>query len=610
MENIIRILIVEDSPDDAELTKRELKKIGTPYEIQWVDSKASFLKELETRLPDVILCDYKMPDLGGREALEIVRGRSQVIPFIVVSGTIGEDIAVEMLRAGATDYILKDKRQRLGFAVERALEAGRELTKRKEAQEALKFNEQRLQLLFEFAPDAIYISDLNGKFIDGNIAAQELIGYKKEELIGKTYFEAGLLPTDQVPKVMALLAKNINGEPAGPDELDLKTRDNRVVTIEISTYPVKIAEQMVIMGIARDITERKKSQSEILFINAILKAESEVTLDGILIVDESGKILMSNGRFALMWNIPQEIMDSRDDLRIIHFILDQLKEPDDFVKKMEYLYAHKDKTIRDEIQLNDGKVFDRYCSPLKDPSGKYYGKIWYFRDVTDRKKVEESQRLAQLGQLISDMAHEVNNPLMIISGNAQLCLMEPLKNKAVEENLRVVVDQCDRAKAIIQRLLTFSKPSKGEVREVNINVVVDSSAKLLEHQYSLSNIKIIKNYYAQLPLVSVDEKQMQEVFINIIRNAAEAMPQGGIITIVTGKDGERLRIDFTDTGTGMSDESMKNLFVPFYSTKEKGTGLGLAVCYGIIKSHGGELRYASEVGKGTTATILLPWGGE
>jgi len=479
MENTIRILIVEDNPDDAELTKRELKKIGTPYEIQWVDSKASFLKELETRLPDVILCDYKMPDLGGPEALEIVRGRSQVIPFIVVSGTIGEDIAVEMLQAGATDYVLKDKRQRLGFAVEHALEVGRELTKRKKAEEALSASEKKYRQLFEESSDAIIIAYPQTRmFVDCNKKALEISGYSREELLSMRADQ--LHPEDRVNETMEAFKKQAAGMKIAV-ESEILTKDKKRVAVSINTSVVEIDGKLCLMGV--------------------------------------------------------------------------------------------------------------------------------FRDITERMKIEATQRLTQLGELVSDMAHEVNNPLMIISGNAQLCLMEDIKPPIVKENLGVIIDQCSRAKTIIERLLAFSKPSKGELKDVDINAVVDLSAKLLEHQYSLINIKIIKSYQPQLPIISIDEKQIQEVLVNIIKNAAEAMPGGGMITIVTSQEGQSLRIDITDTGEGISDEAMKKMFVPFFTTKEKGTGLGLPVCYGIIKVHGGELKFNSEVGKGTTATILLPLGG-
>ena len=227
-------------------------------------------------------------------------------------------------------------------------------------------------------------------------------------------------------------------------------------------------------------------------------------------------------------------------------------------------------------------------------------------DMTQRKKIEKTQRFAQLGNLVSSMAHEVNNPLMIISGRAQLSLMEGMQTEQMQEGLKTIIDQCDRAKGIIQRLLLFSKPSKGEMVITDINRGIEFIVQLLEHQYSLANVAISKKLTTPLPFVKIDEKQMQEVFVNLIKNAAEAMPNGGIINIETSHDEYAVRIDFTDTGCGMPEEVMKKIFDPFFTTKKEGTGLGLSVCYGIVKAHGGNLRYTSKIGKGTTATILLP----
>jgi len=155
----------------------------------------------------------------------------------------------------------------------------------------------------------------------------------------------------------------------------------------------------------------------------------------------------------------------------------------------------------------------------------------------------------------------------------------------------------------------FAKPSKGVVKKIDINFSMENLAKLLEHQYSLANVKILREYAPSVPAIAMDEKQMHEVFMNLLNNSFDAMPKGGTITVKTSTEADNLRIDITDTGTGIPEEHMKKMFQPFFTTKEKGTGLGLPVCYGIIKVHGGELKLTSEAGKGTTATILLPIRG-
>jgi len=225
---------------------------------------------------------------------------------------------------------------------------------------------------------------------------------------------------------------------------------------------------------------------------------------------------------------------------------------------------------------------------------------------TAQSMLVQSEKLASIGKLVSDMAHEVNNPLMVISGRAQLSLMDEIKDKELEDNFKIIIDQCERAKEIIQRLLVFSKPSKGEIKDMDVNAALDFVVKLVEHQYSLQDIKFVRDLSNKLSLVSADDKQIHEVFMNIVKNAAEAMVDGGTITISTKTEAGFVKICFKDTGEGINEESLKSIFDPFFTTKEKGTGLGLSVCYGIIQAHNGELKYESEVGKGTIAIVSLP----
>jgi signal transduction histidine kinase len=225
---------------------------------------------------------------------------------------------------------------------------------------------------------------------------------------------------------------------------------------------------------------------------------------------------------------------------------------------------------------------------------------------TKQEQLLQSAQLAALGRLVSDMAHEVNNPLMVVSGRAQLSLMEEIDNDEVKNNLKIIVEECQRAKDIIDRLLKFSRPSKGELKKIDVRDTIETVVNLLEHPYSLGGIVIKRNYLEHHPFILVDEKQIQEVFMNLLNNARDAMPKGGVIEITTSLESNFLRIDFKDSGLGMTEEIMKRIFEPFFTTKQRGTGLGLSVCYGIIKAHNGELKFESEPEKGTTATILLP----
>lgn len=228
------------------------------------------------------------------------------------------------------------------------------------------------------------------------------------------------------------------------------------------------------------------------------------------------------------------------------------------------------------------------------------------QDITERKKIAESQRLAHLGRLLSDMSHEVNNPLMIISGRAELALLEGVKDEKIRDILTIILDQCFLAKDIIQGLLRYSRLGTAEKTPVDIQKTIELITNILSHHFKMSDIVLEKDVKPGLSMIMGNEKQLQQVFMNITRNSAEAMPDGGVITIRAERDGDYLKITVEDTGEGMSRKVMEKIFEPFFTTKQKGTGLGMAVCHTIIQEHGGHLRYDSCVGKGTTATILLP----
>jgi two-component system sensor histidine kinase AtoS len=237
---------------------------------------------------------------------------------------------------------------------------------------------------------------------------------------------------------------------------------------------------------------------------------------------------------------------------------------------------------------------------------KIIGHMAQVQDITERKKIAESQRLAQLGRLLSDMAHEINNPLMIISGNAELAIMEGISDPKVADALKIVLDQCFFAQDVIQRLLKYSRIGKISKSKVDINRTVDLIVGILEPHFRSAKIKFKKEIKPGLPAALAHEKQLQEVLMNIIRNSADAMPDGGLVFIRAFRDKNFLKIEVEDTGEGMSQNVLEKVFEPFFTTKQKGTGLGLAVCHTIIQEHGGDLRYKSKPGKGTTATIALP----
>ncbi|RKY56432.1 MAG: histidine kinase [Candidatus Neomarinimicrobiota bacterium] len=225
-----------------------------------------------------------------------------------------------------------------------------------------------------------------------------------------------------------------------------------------------------------------------------------------------------------------------------------------------------------------------------------------------KQEIMKSERLAMVGQLAAGVAHEINNPLGSILIYSHLLLEDLEKEDPRKGNLEKIVNQATRCKEIVKGLLDFSRQTEPEMKPSNINTVVTEVLSLVEKQAMFHNIKVIKKLSPDLPTILLDKNQIQQVLMNIILNAAEAMDGQGKLTVGTSSDEEYARIKFTDTGCGISEENMKKLFQPFFTTKETGhgTGLGLSISYGIIRKHNGKISVSSEIGKGSTFTIILP----
>jgi len=350
MTTPLNILIAEDSPDDAELIVAQLRRDG--FEPAWrrVETETDFLAELK-KLPDIVLSDFAMPQFDGLRAAQLTRESGLNIPFILVSGTVGEEAAVEAMKQGATDYLLKDRIARLGNAVARALE------------------QKRL-------------------------------------------------------------------------------RDERLKTAE-----------------------------ELRWKTTLLEAQLESSPDGILVVDSLGRKVLHNRRLDEMWRIPRT-GGARSPVDVVQAIFnpDRGKYPQQFIEKMACLQAHPDKAGHDVIELIDGTVMDRYSAPVRDQTGKHYGRIWSFRDITERRKLEaqfrQAQKMESIGQLAGGIAHDFNNILSAILGNLYLAKLDAENQPAITERLDNISQATRRATDLVNQILTFSRQHKQEREPVKLNQVV------------------------------------------------------------------------------------------------------------------------------------------
>ena len=247
-----------------------------------------------------------------------------------------------------------------------------------------------------------------------------------------------------------------------------------------------------------------------------------------------------------------------------------------------------------------------------DNNKKINGYIFMAKDITERRKLEyqifQSEKLAAVGQLIAGIAHEINNPVFVISGRTNMILSRKSLSPKIRGDLKIINTQIDKIRELVDRFLAFTRKTTPGNTELDINVVIkDTLPFLMYHRLASHEIKVTKLLAKKLSKIKGDAHQLQEVFVNLFINAYQAMPEGGFLTVKTESlANEFVQITISDTGSGIAPENLKNLFMPFFSTKKEGTGLGLSICYNIIKNHGGTIEVDSQPCKGTTFTVKLP----
>jgi two-component system cell cycle sensor histidine kinase/response regulator CckA len=302
--------------------------------------------------------------------------------------------------------------------------------------------------------------------------------------------------------------------------------------------------------------------------------------------------------------------------------------------KVKYLYEARKEISRDDITLKDGRTFDRYSAPMFGVGEKYYGRVWYFRDITDRKQAEEkqkklenqlrqSQKLEAIGQLSSGVAHDFNNLLGGIMGHAELLKMSLNPESPLQRHPEVIISSCEKAADLTRQLLSFARKAPVEFRKLDLNAFLKQVVGLMDRTID-RRIEIVTNIPEQAAFISGDRNQLENALLNIAINARDAMPEGGHLcislkTVDLSKvvlpdehaeiiEGPYARISIVDTGTGMSNEIKGRIFEPFFTTKEvgKGTGLGLASAYGCVKQHKGYIAVQSQVGRGTQFDLYFP----
>ncbi|HEX4122195.1 MAG TPA: ATP-binding protein [Verrucomicrobiae bacterium] len=369
-----------------------------------------------------------------------------------------------------------------------------------------------------------------------------------------------------------------------------------------------------------------RMREELKLKTAMLASQLDCSPDGISIVDAQGRKLLQNQKFADLFKIPREIANGIDDERQLRWVIEAIKDSEQFVGKLSDLYSHPLEADRDEIELNDGTILEWRSFPALGQDGALYGRLWIYRDVTERKRMEarlsHSQKMEMVGRMAGCVAHEFNNLMTRIIGQGGLMLDELAPKHSWVNNVTEINQAAARAAVLSHQLLGFARKQALEPDIIDINtalVGMEEAILLLAGR----NVAIHFSSSPGLKLVKADIGQIEQVIFSIVINAADAMPHGGDLGFEVAETtleddytsqfadltpGDYILLAITDSGPGMTGSVKARAFEPFFTTKDadKGAGLGLATSRRLMSECGGHIAIYSDRGWGTSVRLYLP----
>ncbi len=694
----LRILYVEDSKTDIELVRETLSSAGLTFDLSTVDNQESYTTALVDGRQDIILSDYSLPRFDGFEALRRRNELSPQTPFILLSGTIGEERAASAIKNGSSDYVMKDNISKLDLVIRRALAERNEQQQRRIAEKnqgvlisilsLLNENRNKESTLTEILKviksydrfDAVgvrlrrgndfpflhqigfsdnFILQENSLRSNGQDARQDRLelacGFCSQVILGNRnilpshFTPHGSFWTDDMDTLLQNVPastckgfrltchkvgyKSIAIIPFSADGLTIGVllvcdRRQGMLSLERMNFLEQIAESIgVALKHQQYETLLRKNESHLRNAQRLAKVGSwEYDLT-------TGEMVWTEELFHILGIEPDQPDISFSSLLAAVHPDDRLLFDQCFTKLLikgtpigcELRFRLPDaseKTILAQAALYDGTSSTQLDVSHRSDAVVARG---VFMDVTEHKDLllqfYHAQKMETIGHLAGGIAHDFNNLLQIILGYGQILMKKLDKGNGASE-AQEIDKAAHRAAALTRQLLIFSRKQKAEMKNVDLNSVIEDSEKMLRRVIG-ENIKLCVDL-SHLPLMlKGDHGQLEQTLMNLVVNARDAMPDGGRLTIATSevkldstrvgnlpdaREGRFARLIVTDTGVGMSKETRDRVFEPFFTTKGvgKGTGLGLAVVFGVVKEHNGWINVESELGAGTTFTIRLP----
>ena len=614
MSTPLNVLMVEDSEHDARLVVKELRRGDFEPEVERVMTLAALEEALRRGGWDIILSDYNLPSFTGLDALKLVRGRGLDLPFILISGAIGEETAVAAMKAGAHDYLMKDSLHRLVPAVKRELAEARVRQEHRRAEQQLR----QLSSAVKQSPSAIMITDEKGDIQYVNPKFIELTGYTFEEVVGRNprFLKSGDTPVEAYQKLWSAISRGKDWH----GEFHNRKKDGTLYWETASISPIRDANGSIthFVAVKEDITERKLTQER-------MREQAELldqTQDAILVLGLNQQLRYANRSAERAYGIPAEQLAKQNPAALLfhddadHFagICHKTLENGNWSGEISYTSRMGMKRV----------VFSRWTL-VHNSDGRPSSFLVVNTDVTEQKRLEEQflrvQRMESIGTLASGVAHDLNNILSPILMAADL--LRPLAKQEEDKEIISMLERgARRASDIVRQLLTFGRGVEGKRVALQPRTLLGEMAKVVRETFP-KNLTFSQHFPEDLWAIFADPTQIHQVLLNLCVNARDAMPRGGELVIAAEnllvdaayaatnsevKPGPYVVLEVSDTGSGIPPEIMHKIFDPFFTTKElgKGTGLGLSTVLGIVKSHGGFLQVNSRVGEGTQFKVYIP----
>ncbi len=496
----------------------------------------------------------------------------------------------------------------------------RDITDHMHQQERLRVSEEDYHRLFEHVGVGVYISSKEGKFLNANPALLDMLGYESKE----EFLQIDILHDLYVhPADRHKFQQMIERDGRVIDyEVNFKRKDGTTIPV-LLTANVRYGPRGRVLGyegICVDQSQRRHMEQKIREAHDFLNNIIQSSPDAIFATDMNGKIVL--------WNrVAEELLGYRAEDVIGKVNIAEVFSNGIAVKMMqmmrspEYGGRGKLRSFPMVYERRDGSFVEGNLSAaiIYDAQGNEVASVGIFVDLKERLEMERklrqtqeqllhSEKLAAMGRLTSQLAHELNNPLYGIMNTLELLKTEIPPHNRRRKLLEMSLSEIMRLSDMLRKMLSFSKPDQVRKKPLDVNQVLGEIMMLHEKQLQEHSIIIRSEFDSRLPEVYASSDQLRQVFLNMISNARDAMAGGGTLTVRTTQRSDKVLIVFTDTGTGIKPEHLDKIFETFFTTKEsvKGVGLGLSVCYGFIKDHGGDITVESRPGEGTTFTISLP----